>query len=123
MCITLAIFVCAFVGHAYSTRLDFFPWGNASRYLIFGLLIGYFIIPCCLFIGVIRFLINVKQSAYLPKISFFLISLLLYIPLSIGIDDKADVIGRWSGVITALISILLLLLDFKCFMVGEESDE
>ncbi len=122
ICIAFAIFTCGFIGYAYSAILDFFPWGNASGYVIFGLLIWYWIIPCCFFIGFIRLLLNRKVPIYLPKISFFLMGVFLYIPFSIGFDDATDLVGRWSGVISALVCIIILIIEFRYFIADKETD-
>lgn len=107
------LLTCVFVGYLYTSILSFFPWGQTNSYFIWGLLIYNIIIPLVLVVGLLRLFLLPKSKYFFQNLSFFIVGLLLYLPFGYGFDSETDLMGRWLGVITALIAIVLLILDWK----------
>jgi hypothetical protein len=115
-----ALSATLFLSYAYSTSLDSFPWGRNSAYMFWVLLLYYFILPAFFIYGVIRFFHGVlthaatKERIYLTSAPLFLfITFLLIIPVWMGIEAETDIKGRWTGVLTSLLSATLIVPDLK----------
>lgn len=104
---------CLFIGYLYTSILSFFPWGQTKSYFIWGLLIYNIIIPLVLAAGILRLFFLPRSKHLFQKLSFFIVGILLYLPFGYGFDSETDLWGRWLGVITAIIAIVLLILDKK----------
>lgn len=104
------LFICAFFVYAFSTLLDFFPWGNNSSYVIWEPLIIYFIIPLFILLGLVRIIILSTSNVFFNML-YFLIALMLYLPSHFGFDLESDSFGRWIGVISMLIAFILTIID------------
>lgn len=104
----VALGACLFLGWAYSHLLDFFPWGSNSAYVIWEPLVLYFILPAFFTVGIITVLTSGKNA---PRSNFLFLAVgvLLALPVLLGFDLETDQAGRWAGVLTAMVSALLVL--------------
>jgi len=112
----LSIFFCGTIGFFFSTLLDFFPWGSNDAYVIWEPLLVYYLIPCFVLLGFLRLILIRKTRYFFSKITFFIASVLLYIPSFIGFDLPTDIFSRWIGVICPLILILIFLFEIKVWI-------
>lgn len=106
----ISIFNGLFFSYAFSSLLDFFPWGSRSNYVIWEPLLINYIIPGLILIGVIR-LITLKTNNIIFKSLYFSLAFMFYLPISFGFDLETDTFGRWIGVIVSVLSILLATFD------------
>ena len=105
----MAFGICTFLFYAYAHLLDFFPWGNNNAYVIWEPLVDYFILPSFFAVGVIKVLASSKNTSTRRDLLFLTVGLMLSLPPIIGFDLATDLAGRWTGVITALLSVLLTI--------------
>jgi|GEM_PF-6301471 len=108
-----AMGVSLFLFVAYSSLLDFFPWGSAKAYVIWEPLVLSFVVPALVIIGVL-FLLAAKSKFYINLgVHYVLIGLTSTIPSFIGFDLETDVLGRWFGVSVAFISACVFMNDLR----------
>ena len=100
------ILISLFIFWGFSSLLDFFPWGDSKAYVIWEPLLLYFIVPIFVTVGFLFVLLNKR----IRKTGFyiFIIGLLLLLPSFFGFDMGTDLIGRWSGVVIPLLSMIFL---------------
>lgn len=114
--LVLAIFLCGTIVFFFSTLLDFFPWGSNDAYVIWEPLLVYYLIPCFIFFGFLRLILIRKTHYFFSKITFFIASILLYIPSIIGFDLPTDTLPRWIGVLSPIILIIVFFFEIKAWI-------
>jgi len=104
-----ALGICCFLFVAYSDLLDFFPWGDNKAYVVWEPLVIYFILPFFIIFGIVKVLVSKRGDPVLPSLLFLIIAFLLSLPVFIGFVLETDAGGRWTGVLTAILSVFLIV--------------
>ena len=104
----VVLVVCSFLFIGYSALLDFFPWGSNKSYVIWEPLVIYYIIPGFICVGVLNLFIH-KSGDRLSCLIYLIIGLFTTIPVLAGFDLEEDDSGRWLGVLSSVLSIILII--------------
>ena len=114
----VALTIVTLVWYMFSTCLDFFPWGSKDSYVIWESLIVYYFIPCFLLLGIIR-LVLLQGHYILYKLSFFIASVLLYVPSYLGFDLETDLLASWLGVICSTVLIFMFIVELRFWILTD----
>jgi hypothetical protein len=108
-----AFAVSLFLLWAYSSLLNFFPWGNGNAYVIWEPLVLYFIVPVLIFVGCLTSLLSKQKAHRIPGLHLLFIGLSFTLPGAIGFDLETDLRGRWGGVLVSIIATVLIVTDIS----------
>ncbi len=113
----LGLFISFLLFCFFSSVLDFFPWGDSRGYVLWGVFTVYIFVPIILLSGIVKVVLmnpKIQASCLICKLSPFLVSFLLLIPVFIEDSGPSPNFSeRWNGVITSLFSALIFLAEFR----------
>lgn len=104
--------VSTFLLYAYTTLLDFFPWGDSHAYVVWEPLVIYLILPPMAALACVIIFFSKQQKFITIGIQLLFIAISFRLPSVFGFDESTDLLGRWVGVGVSAIATGVSFMSF-----------